>query len=853
MLPVRLTLRNFLPYRAPDPITFEGLHLAVLSGPNGAGKSSLLDAITWALWGKARSKSDVELITLGTDETRVELDFEQENTRYRVVRQRNRKRRQGSLNLFVYDPDAGQYTDISGSSIPETQARINHLLRLDYDTFVHSAFLQQGQADAFTTSGPANRKKTLGNILGLEAWKQYESRARQRLTDIGTTLTNIDGRLTEIEAELAREPVLKRDLAEAEIAYEEAQQQLAEAEARYEAIQDAPSQRRAAADRLADLTRRLNEHTRDIADAEADAERQQARIADFEAIIAQRDAIEDGFATLTAAREADQSLSDKLLNMQDATRRRHELEAQIAAAKAALEAQASDHRGAIDELTRLTANGDTLTTELADIEGQIGALEAANTQRTALQDEIAALKEEAASLRSTNTALRAEMNAIKQRMETLGSADPDAALCPTCQQPLSPQQRADLLAEYQAEGTTRGDEYRTNATRLEAINGDIQAKTTDAKALMDQAAALNPLQQRAGELRGQLAAARDADTRLTEARAALHSVETALAAENYAGEARAQLAALQDEIAGLGYDRSAHDEAREHLTAYQTYESRHQELSIALAALPEAQQTLTATANRLDRLRRAHAEDSQAHTAMTAEVERLAALVAEANRRFDEAQRRRTAFQTAGEKRARAEQALHALSTARQRQTRLEQQRADLLAQQGVYEQLKDAFGKKGIPAMIIEAALPEIEDTANDLLTRMTGGRMRVHFAMQRETVKGDTVETLDIAIEDEAGLRDYALYSGGEAFRINFAIRIALSKLLARRAGAQLRTLFIDEGFGTQDAAGRERLIEAINVVADDFDLILTITHIDELRDAFPARLEIEKTPSGSRIRLA
>ena len=106
---------------------------------------------------------------------------------------------------------------------------------------------------------------------------------------------------------------------------------------------------------------------------------------------------------------------------------------------------------------------------------------------------------------------------------------------------------------------------------------------------------------------------------------------------------------------------------------------------------------------------------------------------------------------------------------------------------------------------------------------------------------------------ISDELGTRPYELYSGGEAFRINFAIRIALSRLLARRAGAQLRSLFIDEGFGTQDARGREQLVAAINSIQDDFDRILVITHIDELKDAFPARIEVTKTPQGSHFTLS
>ena len=60
------------------------------------------------------------------------------------------------------------------------------------------------------------------------------------------------------------------------------------------------------------------------------------------------------------------------------------------------------------------------------------------------------------------------------------------------------------------------------------------------------------------------------------------------------------------------------------------------------------------------------------------------------------------------------------------------------------------------------------------------------------------------------------------------------------------------MDEGFGTQDAQGRERLIEAINAISDDFACILVITHIEELQDAFPARINVTKTPEGSRFEI-
>ena len=127
--------------------------------------------------------------------------------------------------------------------------------------------------------------------------------------------------------------------------------------------------------------------------------------------------------------------------------------------------------------------------------------------------------------------------------------------------------------------------------------------------------------------------------------------------------------------------------------------------------------------------------------------------------------------------------------------------------------------------------------------------------FETQRElkSVKGAVSETLDIIISDWRGERPYETFSGGEKFRIDFAIRIALSKLLARRAGASLRLLVLDEGIGSQDAEGRERLMEAIAAIEKDFAKVIVISHVEEIKEAFPTRIEVEPGPDGSKVRIA
>jgi exonuclease SbcC len=158
----------------------------------------------------------------------------------------------------------------------------------------------------------------------------------------------------------------------------------------------------------------------------------------------------------------------------------------------------------------------------------------------------------------------------------------------------------------------------------------------------------------------------------------------------------------------------------------------------------------------------------------------------------------------------------------------------------------------------MIENILPQLEMMANQILSRLSGNQLHVQFVTQRsrsnksKSPPAKAIETLDILIADARGTRPYETYSGGEAFRINFAIRLALARLLSQRAGTALQMLIVDEGFGTQDKEGIDRLIGAINTIAEDFACILTITHMPYFRDAFQARIEVTKTDMGSQIEL-
>ncbi|MCS7206864.1 MAG: SMC family ATPase, partial [Dehalococcoidia bacterium] len=178
MRPLRLQIKNFLSYREPPPLDLRGMQVVCLSGNNGHGKSALLDAITWALWGECSrggGQTNDSLVHRGQADMAVDLEFAQDGRVYRVRRLYQkaggpRRASQHRLSLQVQvDPDL--WRDISGNSVAETQKRITTLLGMDYDAFVHTAYLLQGQADLFSRVAPQERRRLLARILGLDLYE----------------------------------------------------------------------------------------------------------------------------------------------------------------------------------------------------------------------------------------------------------------------------------------------------------------------------------------------------------------------------------------------------------------------------------------------------------------------------------------------------------------------------------------------------------------------------------------------------------------------------------------------------------------------------------------------------------
>jgi exonuclease SbcC len=192
------------------------------------------------------------------------------------------------------------------------------------------------------------------------------------------------------------------------------------------------------------------------------------------------------------------------------------------------------------------------------------------------------------------------------------------------------------------------------------------------------------------------------------------------------------------------------------------------------------------------------------------------------------------------------------LNGARQAITELEvvrHQITDLEADKARFATCAEAFGPAGVPALIIEASLPIIEDEANGILARLAP-RYRVSFASQRALKGGGVRETLDVLIADDVADRPLESLSGGERQAVDLAIRIGLARLIAGRAARPIQTLILDEAFTAMDAGRQQATVGLIHALTAEFDQVWFITHDRDMADAFPTKILVSAADGSSSV---
>jgi exonuclease SbcC len=1006
MIPQQLTLKNFLSYRQAT-LDFRGFHTACICGANGAGKSSLLEAITWAVWGESRAGSKDDVIYMGENEVRVDFNFIYNGQTYRIIRSRQRE---GSSSLEFQFKAGKNFRSLSGKGLKSTQEQINSELKLDYETFINSAYLRQGRADEFMLKGASDRKKILAELLRLDQYEQLAEKAKDRCKQIKGQTEQLKFNLDNLENKASEKGNIALQLEQVKIDLKALKNKEKEYREQLENLQKSQRQRNIWLEQYSWQDRQYQNLTKECDRLKQDRDKIFQEIEKLEQILSQETVIINDYNKLQALQQEKEIFDSNFTLYQEKLTQKQSLEKELSAEinKLELESQKLNYdlknierqEQAIQEilqkkdevektmeklayyrqqlnqldslqneiaplyqrrqnlqteiereqakinakLEQLQLETKRLAKELApvpekrksllDIQSSLEQLEKKKPYKARLQEKDSEKNNQILTLQQNQHNCKKQIKELEQKLLLL--ANPDAT-CPLCEQPLNEHYRSDVVDKTNRQRQNLEEEIWRIDETIALCQRDLEKIRSELTAIGKELDSESELLQQQTQLEIQLENIGSTHLRLQQFKREIAQLEVSLEQGDYAQELQQDLEIVEQKIKNLNYDEQTHslmkseekkwrraefdkqriDEAieKQNLILQQKpallealAKLQHQQQQIQLnSPLQEAinkieteikelnydrhrHNTLIATLKESESARIRYRELEQAKQQYPLQQQQLLELQERLKIQLQNKEEMESKLESLAKnmdnftdnsqrieqltlkieqeenckneliaKQGRLEQSLIQIETLEKECAESKNQLQELNKQYRIYEELGKAFGKNGIQSVMIENILPHLEAETNQILSRLTGNQLHVQFLTQKQGSSkskkqaAKMIDTLEILIADARGTRPYETYSGGEAFRINFSIRLALAKLLAQRAGTSLQMLIIDEGFGTQDGEGCNRLIAAINAISSDFACILTVTHIYQFKEAFHTRIEVQKTDQGSQLQIS
>lgn len=822
MYPAKLYLKNFLSYGEQGiEIDFNGYQILLLIGKNGAGKSSILDAILWALWGKTRSGGDNDIMHSGSSDMEVRLDFVVREATYRVVRKRSKKGK-SFVSVLELQSLTEPITVLTDATIVQTQTRIDELIGVDYELLVNSAFLRQGQAQEFTQKSPSKRKQLLATLLGLEQYAHYHEQAKKNLKQTETILTQLDRDIAitqqtilqyEQEITLQKNSLLGQNPASIAAEIDQREKSLHNLQLKTQMAVEWQQRLNSIEHKKAAVSKKLSDSQGIIQSIDINLRSLQRELTEAPVAIDHQEweNLEHQFQLAERTFQAHQDSNYKLQTKQEQ-----------------LQKFLTETNNQLQILQSKVTISQTSITE-KDLEQTRQQLE--NTQKDQLT-----LAQTIAKLEQQMQSIIEQGNQINKRKDAVATINDQ---CPLCEQHIDATHKHTITNKYTQERETLLATYQEHKKDLEiaiAARNDSQTKVNELQQILktQQAAFTNYELEKAQQ--------KNLQQQISTLQLILHEEQTKYAAE---------ITELKNALEKLAFNQNSWEE-----------------LKAKRANLQQAQ--LQANKYNEKRLKLQELEQTKKFQIQIIADSEIALDSIEAELKALEIQRPQVEDQT---EIAHLEQALSSFKKQHQYLIQLEaliaqreQDKATLATkltetekektaqqeQNTALNLLVEALGNKGIPQMLIEESIPRLEQYANEILSHLSDNTMTIKLSLTRpsKTDRDTQIETLDILIGDSVGTRAYELFSGGEAFRIDIALRIALTKLLTEHTNGSIDFLVIDEGFGSQDDSGNDLITNIIHQLQQYFQLILIITHVDQLKETFPDRLVIKKGPQGSEV---
>jgi exonuclease SbcC len=851
--PLRLELKGFTAFRDEQAIDFEGLDLFAIAGPTGSGKTSILDAITYALFGYIErvGKHAGEFVSQGQTRLAVLFEFAVDDSRYRVTR-RTTAKGVTDVRLDRRDADGWIQAGEGSDKVGGVNALIREAIGLDYDAFTRTVLLPQGRFAEFLVGDAKERREILTDLLGLQLFERLARRAGECKRSASAEAA-IRARLLETEyAGVTTEAVAAAETSAARAADRETR--VAGARRTVDAIaargvESARSVRdlrtcgaevRGAAGVVSRVAEELGALTAEMGE-----------VAEVSALAVRR--AEEAAAAARAAAAALRKAEGSWGRARDLTATRVEAEALTERRRqlADLRAEADHARAALPTVAAaFTEAEEALAVRVAEAEATSAALDGARTavEDAAHADHVAAVRSTLASgdacpvcggrigvlpkTRGAPPLERAKASLAKAERAAAEAAEASEAARAARDAAERDVREAEREVERRAKevGVAREDVARREARLREAFGGRLPKDP------------LATLEERLGTLEELESAREDADAAAAQAReeeatvaARRRELETEVATRRARLEGLA-LRALLDRAGALGEGALDVPEPPSLREAA--------EIAEVEAAARRTAGELRRFAEELD-----HLAETRAGTQTALRDEAVAAvegLVVPHATLEELVEAVALAHETAVKEAATASQRAEQLAEKLAHAATLVQEVAEHRRREERFDALAKELRADRIIAFLQLEALELLAAAGSARLGTLSSGRYRLEFV-------GDEFFVVDTWNGEER--RSARTLSGGETFLASLALALALSEqvgALSVTEKARLDSLFLDEGFGTLDPETLEVVVEAIEQLGGDGRVVGVITHVPELAVRLPARIEVEKSPRGSRLRV-
>lgn len=792
-----LRLQNFRQH-ADTQIAFAP-GLTGIIGPNGAGKSTILEAIAWAIYGNPAARGTRDSIRFNRagprDPVRVELDFDLGKHRYRVCRGLT------SAELFL---------DASPTPIATSLTGVTELLQrrlgMSRTEFFNTYFTGQKELDVMAAMGPSDRARFLSRVLGYERLRVAQDLVKDRRREIIAESSGLRSAMPDADAIMRAVREAELRVQTAATRFQEALETLANVRRSSEEFAprwiDAQRSREQLLDTLAEL--RVAEG--DEAAHARDQERIEREYAGVQEARTELEHIAHEIAPLAAL--ADEFQRYEMLAREEGRRRT------LADTQKVLAEDLARFQERLERIEHEVALEESLTEQL-DAQRRLerdtdGDLEARRTEW--VRD-----RQEAETKRDSYRAQYKELQDQKEKLIELG----EEGTCPTCTRPLGSAYRG-VLDQLEEQMETIKVDGRYYSTRLEQL-GEMPA---DIRVLDERR---NALRHAVQGLERQLARVQSAVAERQQLVREIHhksqQYETVVA----------ELAAVP-----TGYDPDRHEELQRETSRFAPLNERAARLEAQIERETGLADERTRVIEIRDQLRARIAALSARRDAVRFS-EREFAELRETHERL--AAELRTAELSHAGAAVEVEAVIAAEERAKQAKGEFDRAQRQLEALQRdrrLHDELDRAFSD--LRTDLNFELRPELSEIASGFLGQLTDDRYT--------ELKLD--DEYNVRVLEEGAVK--TVLSGGEEDLANLVLRLAISQMIADRAGLNFSLLVLDEVFGSLDEARRQQVVDLLRRLHDRFEQVIVITHVESVRDGLDRVITVEydEDTGASRVRV-